>query len=136
MVRLVAILLAAALLAVLPARALAATQTNPFLPQQEQPQPSQVEEVPPPAAPVQQQDTGLDSGTATLLIVAAVALIAGIWVAITRDARRATAGRVRTRTARADPFEVPQGASPTRTARKTRKQSPAERRRRKRGRAR
>ncbi|MGB2711121.1 MAG: hypothetical protein WBC33_06355 [Conexibacter sp.] len=138
MARLVALVAVAVALAATPAAVLAAPQQNPFLPQQEQPRPSQVEEAPQQApAPVVQQDTGMDSGTATLLIIAALALLAGIWVVIARDARRATAGRVRVRSARAaEPFEVPQGGSATRASRKSRKLSAEERRRRKRGRAR
>jgi hypothetical protein len=136
-VRLVVILLVA--LAAMPASAAAAVQSNPFLPQPEQPTAGQDQapaQAPVAPAPVQQQttDTGISSGTQTLLIVAAIALIGGIWFVIARDARRATAGRVRVHTSRTDPDDQRRRA--TRPPPRGRKPSPAERRRKKRGRAR
>lgn len=136
MARIAAIVVAAALAAT-PAAAVAA-QSNPFLPQ-EAPQeaPSTPQQAPPPA-PVQQTDTDASLGGATVFAIALgiAGLLGGIWYVISRDARRATAGRTRMRTASDDPLAAPQGRSPTRAAPRSRKISAAERKRRKRGRAR
>jgi len=137
MARLAAILAVVALAAT-PAAALAAAQPNPFLPQQEQqqaPQEAPAQEAPAPQqAPAQQSgDTSIGGGTILLVIVGLAALIAGIWVVIVRDARRATKGRMRVQTSRADP-DAARRAS--RAAPRGRKLSAEERRRRKRGRAR
>lgn len=89
--------------------------------------------------PVQQapQQTEADSGsigTTDLLLIALgiAALIGGIWFVIARDARRVTAGRVRTADGE---IGAGRGGSATRAARRSRKPSTAERKRRKRGRA-
>jgi len=134
MARFVALTVVAALAAA-PAAAVAAT--NPLLPtpapQQQAPAQTQA---PAPAqtqtrAPVQNTDPNgsLAGWQVALLGLGVVALIGGIWIVIARDAKRATGGRVRTADA------APSGASATRAARRTRKLSAAERRRRKRGRA-
>jgi len=141
MVRIVALMVVAALAAT-PAAALAASTSAPSpaqsllgtppatTPTQEQPVQQQ--------APAQQTQTTVDSGSISgpqviLIALAVVALIGGIWVAISRDARRATAGRVRS----ADPELLGgRGGSATRAARRSRKLSAAEKQRRKRGRAR
>jgi len=126
-------LMAVAALAVAPAAAVAAS--NPLLPapapQQQAPQ-----QAPAPApaqtqAPVQNTDpNGSLAGWQVVLIgLGVIALIGGIWIVIVRDAKRATAGRVRAADA------APRGASATRAGRRSRKLSAEERRRRKRGRA-
>lgn len=139
MVRIVA-LIVVAVLAAAPAAALGAAQAPTpaqsllgvppsTTPAQEQP----VQQAPAQQAPAQQTeaDSGSISGAQVVLIgLAVVALIGGIWFVIARDARRATAGRVRTADA-----EV-RGGSATRAARRSRKLSAAEKQRRKRGRAR
>jgi Ni/Co efflux regulator RcnB len=141
MARIVAIVVVAALAAA-PAAAPAAprggTQRQAPAPQQSLLQDTAPQQQAP--APVQQapQQTEVDSGTiggGQLLLIGAVivALIGGIWFVIARDARRVTAGRVRT-----DDGELGagRGGSPTRAARRGRRLSAEERRRRKRGRAR
>jgi hypothetical protein len=141
MSRIAAIAVVAALVA-MPAAALAAQpQENPFLPEQEQPAPAPeappVVPTPAPApAPVETGPTPISRASLALIVLGVAALIGVIWIAIARDARRATAGRVRVRTRDADPFAVPQGGSATRAAPRSRKLSAAERKRRKRGRAR
>lgn len=82
--------------------------------------------------------TELDSGSIGLgellvITLAMVALIIGIWSVISRDARRATAGRVRATTG--EPAARRDGSA-TRSARRSRRVSTEERKRRKRGRAR
>ncbi len=138
MARLFLLIALLAALAAVPAGA--APQANPFLPAAPQVQPSQIEEAPaqqPAQAPAAQTDGGISNSTLVALLIGVGVLLTGIWVAITRDARRATVGRVRTRTSRVDdPFEVRQGRAATRAAPKSRKLSAAERKRRKRGRAR
>jgi len=141
MVRIVA-LMAVAALAATPAAALAAapaaTPAQSLLgtpPQQQAPAPAQ--EPAQQQAPAQQPQTtterGSLSGAQVLLIaLAVVALIGGIWFAIARDARRATAGRVRAADAE---LLGGRGGSATRAARRSRKLSAAEKQRRKRGRA-
>jgi hypothetical protein len=111
--------------------------------QQEQPggqllQDSATQPAPQPQQAPAQQTTELDSGSigwGDLLLIGLgiVALIGGIWFVIARDARRATAGRVRTGDAE---LGGGRGGSATRAARRTRRLSAEERRRRKRGRAR
>lgn len=131
MARFVALMVVAAL-----AGAPAAAASNPLLPQ---PAPQQQQPAPAPAQPQQAPtqttaDSGSLSGTQVLLIVIAVAaLIGGIWLVIARDARRMTAGR-----ARSSDGELlgGRGGSATRAARRSRKLSADERKRRKRGRAR
>ena len=128
-------------LAALPATAGAVT--NPFVPAPAQQAPAQ-------QAPAQQAPTptpvaptttgnggGISNGQVALLSLAAVALIAGIWMVIVRDARRATAGRVRTgRSRRDDDGAVRTGGSATKASHRSRKLSAAEKQRRKRGKAR
>jgi len=139
MLRIAAIAVVAALVA-MPATALAARQPqqNPFLPQQQQPaqEPVPAAPPPPPPAPVETGPTPLSRGSLALIALGLGVLIGGIWIFIARDARRATAGRVRVRSRGEEPFAVPQGPSPTRAAPRSRKVSAAERKRRKRGRAR
>jgi hypothetical protein len=135
MARIVA-LVVVAVLAAAPAAGVAATappepQQSPF---QQTPAPTQnaVGEQPLPAAPAPTQqtvDNGSLNGRETLLIaVGVVALIGGIWFVISRDATRGTAGRLPS-------ADSPLGGSATRAARRSRRLSPAERKRRKRGRA-
>lgn len=139
MVRIAALVVVVAL--ALPTAALAAS--NPFVPAPQQaPQnqaPTQQAPTAPAPAPVtpRTNDGGISSGQVALLSLAAVALIAGIWTVIVRDARRATAGRVRTgRARRDDDGALRTGGRATKAARRSRKVSPAERQRRKRGKAR
>jgi len=91
-------------------------------------------------APVQQapttqtevDDGSLGGGELALVGLGIAVLIGAIWLVISRDARRVTAGRVRT--ADGEPGEG-RGGSATRAARRSRRLSATERRRRKRGRA-
>jgi hypothetical protein len=89
------------------------------------------QEAPAPAPePVTTTDSGtIDRADLLLIVLVIAALMAGIWYVIARDARRATAGRVRTEPAGGV------GGSATRAGRRSRKLSADERRRRKRGRA-
>jgi hypothetical protein len=87
---------------------------------------------PVPTQTQQQNGGGVDNGQLLALAAGALALIAVIWMVIVRDARKTAGTRARTRVARSG-GEVP---SPTRRSAKSRKLSPAERRRRKRSRAR
>jgi hypothetical protein len=92
----------------------------------------------PAPAPAQTSQTEADSGSLgardALLVAAGIAaLIGGIWFVIARDARRATAGHVRTVDSAVGDGR---GGSATRSARRTRRLSADERKRRKRGRAR
>jgi hypothetical protein len=124
MARIVAIMVVA-VLAAMPAAAAAAPAPQQQSPVQQQPVP----------APAPQPVPGPESttfGPGTLLLIGLViaALIGGIWFVIARDARRATAGR-----GHAQPGGDA-GRSATRSARRSRKPSAAERQRRKRGRAR
>ena len=129
MARIVA-LMAVAVLAATPAAALAAGGARSLLQDtatQHQPAPAPVQTTP------AQQPTRVESGSIgareTLLIaLGVVALIGGIWFAIARDARRATAGRL---PSQADA----RGGSATRAARRGRRLSAEERKRRRRGRA-
>jgi hypothetical protein len=138
MARLATIVAVVALLAASPAAIAAAPQPNPFLPgagaQQGAQEPVQPQQAPVQQAPTQSTDNGIGSGTIALVVIGLIALIGGIWVVIMRDARRATAGRVRTRTSRTDPDVGRRSGS--RPPPRSRKPSPAERRRRQRGRAR
>jgi len=133
MARIVA-LMAVAVLAATPAAALAAGGARSLLQDnaaQQQPAPAPVQTTPVP------QPTRVESGSIgareTLLIaLGVVALIGGIWFAIARDARRATAGRL---PSQADAPGSGRGGSATRAARRGRRLSAEERRRRRRGRA-
>jgi uncharacterized protein YcfJ len=129
-------LLALAALAAGPSAALGAPATqeqqSPFQQAPAQSQ-NQVEEQTTPT-PVPVTQTEADNGSLStrdgLLIAAGIAaLIGGIWFVIARDAKRATGGHVRT----AD--SALGGGSATRTSRRSRRLSAAERKRRKRGRA-
>ncbi|MDO8186211.1 hypothetical protein Q5424_03785 [Conexibacter sp. JD483] len=146
MIRLAA-LLAVATLAVAPAAATAQALNDPLSPLQGQqqapisPQPNQ----PPAPAPVENRDDGDGSGPGVAIAIAVitVALIGGIWFAITRDARQHAPKRNRRHTARTDPtaeeLATPgsRGRHRTRAApRTTRRHSKQEQKRRKRGRAR
>lgn len=141
MARIVAIVVLAALAAT-PAAALAKggppePQQSPFqqAPAQSQNQVGEQPEPTPAPAPTTQTtvDDGSLSARETLLIgLGIAALIGGIWFVISRDARRATGGRVRAAGAPSDG----RGGSATRAAHRSRKLSAEERRRRKRGRAR
>ena len=89
-------------------------------------------------APAPTSQTEADSGSLGVrdgLLVAAgiAALIGGIWFVIARDAKRATAGHVRTADSA---LGDGRGGSATRSARRSRRLSADERKRRKRGRAR
>jgi len=137
MARIVA-LLVIAVFAAAPAAALAAQPPDPTQsPFQEAPPQNQVGEQPfetqAPSPPQQQQtqlDDGSIGGTEALLIgVGIVALIGGIWLVISRDAKRVTAGRV-------PAADGGFSRSATRASRRSRRLSAEERRRRKRGRAR
>ncbi len=146
MVRFVAIVVAAALAAI-PAAALGASaggsQQQTPLGQQQQHSPLQDTAPQQGPAPVQQQqqlpasqteaNSGSLSGRDVLLIgIAIVALIGGIWFVIARDAKRVTAGRLRTSDGAVGEGR---GGSATRAARRNRRLSAEERKRRKRGRA-
>jgi hypothetical protein len=145
MVRIVA-LVAVVALAAMPAAALAApgdSQQAPAPAVQEQPLlQNPVQEAPPAAttpapAPVQQTEADGTIGRGQLVVIALVivGLIGGIWFAIARDARKATAGRTHAHAAGSEDA-AGRGGSATRAARRSRKPSAAERQRRKRGRAR
>jgi hypothetical protein len=137
-------LLAVSLVAVLaaaPAGALA--QDNPFLPDQSQPQQQQQQPVTPaPPPPDDSNDDGDLSPLAVLAIGAAVVLlIGGIWVVISRDARRHAPRRDRRHSAVTNPGADERSAPGAAGLHKPksprhRKPSRAERERRKRGRAR
>jgi hypothetical protein len=144
MIRLAA-LLAAATLAVAPAAA-SAQLNDPFSPPVQQqapaaPQPNQ----PPTPAPVEDRDDGDGSGPGVAIAIGliTVALIGGIWFAITRDARQHTPRRGGKHNARTEPtadeLATPgsRGRHHTRAApRSARRHSKQEQKRRKRGRAR
>jgi glucose/arabinose dehydrogenase len=138
MARIVALLVLATL-AAMPAAALGATaaqeQQSPFQQAPAQSQNQVAEQTTPTPAPVTQ--TQADSGSLSardgiLIAIGIVALIGGIWFVIARDAKRATAGHVRTTDGA---LGDGRGGSATRSARRGRRLSGAERRRRKRGRA-
>jgi hypothetical protein len=143
MVRIVALLALLVLaLAAMPAGALAAAPAQQQSPLQQQvPAPSQNQAgaqttpAPVPAPTTQTQADTSSFGARDALLVAAgiVALIGGIWFVIARDAKRATAGHVRTSDSA---LGEGRGGSPTRSARRSRRLSADERKRRKRGRAR
>jgi len=137
MARIVA-LLVVALLAAAPAAALAAAPPDPTQsPFQQAPPQNQIEEQPTetqaPSTPAPQQtqfnDGSISGFQAVLIGIGIVALIGGIWFVIARDAKRVTAGRV-------PAADGALGRSATRAARRSRRLSAEERRRRKRGRAR
>jgi glucose/arabinose dehydrogenase len=138
MPRIVALLVLAAL-AAMPAAALgvAPAQQSPL--QQQAPAQSQNqvgEQTTPTPAPTTQTEANSGSLSARDVLLVAVgiaALIGGIWFVIARDAKRATAGRVRTADSA---LGDGRGGSATRSARRSRRLSADERRRRKRGRAR
>jgi hypothetical protein len=140
MARLVA-LVAVVALAATPAAALA--QENPFLPQQPQQQapPDPVAPVAPAPPSTSGGGDGFSSGAALLVGAIVVALIGGIWIAIARDARASAPRRQRRHSARvnpdADDRRTPGAAGRHRSKPpRHRKPSRAERKRRKRGRAR
>jgi hypothetical protein len=133
MARIVATMVVVALAAT-PAGALGATELTPEPAPQQPLLQNPVQEAPEPEpAPAPSSTTESRIGPGTLLIVggAILALIGGIWFVIARDAKRATAGRLRTQTAGGET-----GGNPTRAGHRSRRLSSAERRRRKRGRAR
>jgi hypothetical protein len=139
--RFVALIVVVAALVATPATALA--QDNPFLPPVEQQQTPGQPSAPPPPAPVEQRDDGdgLGAGVGIAIGVIAIALIAGIWFAISRDARAAAKQRRRAHTARTAPdarARATPGARGRHHPRATtrRKPSKQEQKRRKRGRAR
>jgi hypothetical protein len=137
----IAALLVLAALAAMPAAALGADPVQPQSPlQQQAPAPTQNqvgEQTTPTPAPASQTEANSGSiGTRDLLLIAAgiVALIGGIWFVIARDAKRVTAGHVRT--AADGALGEGRGGSATRSSRRNRRLSADERKRRKRGRAR
>ncbi|MFL5817227.1 MAG: hypothetical protein ACJ76L_06455 [Conexibacter sp.] len=142
MARIVALLVLAAFAAT-PSSALGKTaaqeQQSPF--QQQAPAPTQDQvgaQTTPAPAPAQTSQTEADSGSLStrdglLIAVGIVALIGGIWFVIARDAKRATAGHIRTSDSG---LGDGRGGSATRSARRNRRLSADERKRRKRGRAR
>ena len=140
MARIVALLVLAAFSAI-PAAALGAAPAQQQSPLQQAPAPTQEQvgaQTTPAPAPAQTSQTEADSGsigTRDGLLIAAgiVALIGGIWFVIARDAKRATAGHVRTADSA---LGEGRGGSATRSARRSRRLSADERKRRKRGRAR
>jgi glucose/arabinose dehydrogenase len=141
MLRIVALLVLAALAAP-PAAALAAAPAQQQPLQQQAPAPSQNQAgeqtttpTPTPAPTTQTQADSSSFGKRDLLLVAAgiVVLIGGIWFVIARDAKRATAGHVRPADSA---LGEGRGGSATRSARRSRRLSADERKRRKRGRAR
>ncbi|MDW5594602.1 hypothetical protein VSS74_09655 [Conexibacter stalactiti] len=130
-------------LAAMPAAALA--QENPFVPPLQQQAPSQpAPSTPPPPAPVEDRDDDDGFGGAAVAVVGliVIALIGGIWFAISRDARRHAPDRRRVHTARTEPdaaeLATPgsRGRHHTRSAPRSRKPSRQEQKRRKRGKAR
>jgi len=138
--RIVALIAVVAALVALPATALA-QDANPFLPDTPAPQ----QNTPPPPAPVEEDggdDGDLGGGVVIGIGIAVVALIGGIWFAITRDARRAAPQHRRPHTARTEPDAAARatpgsrGRHATRVAARGRKHSKQEQKRRKRGRAR
>jgi hypothetical protein len=139
MVRIVALLVLASC-AAMPATALGAAPAQQQAPFQQAPAQSQnqVGEQPTPTpvpAPTSQTEanSGSIGASETLLIVAGIAvLIGGIWFVIARDAKRVTAGRVRTADSS---LGEGRGGSATRAGRRSRRLSADERKRRKRGRA-
>ncbi|HEX7292481.1 MAG TPA: hypothetical protein VF250_15285 [Conexibacter sp.] len=135
MARIVALIVAATLAAA-PAAGLAAAPPDPTQsPFQQAPSQNQVGEQPEPTptpAPREVDDGSIGGREALLIGVGVVALIGGIWVVISRDAKRATAGLVRSGDGA---LGEGRGGSATRAARRTRRLSAAERRRRRRGRA-
>jgi glucose/arabinose dehydrogenase len=141
MIRIVALLVLAAL-AAMPVAALGAApaqQQSPLqqqVPAQSQNQVGETTTTAPTPAPTTQ--TEADSGSlgvrdGLLVAVGIAALIGGIWFVIARDAKRATAGHVRTADSAVGEGR---GGSATRSARRNRRLSADERKRRKRGRAR
>ncbi|HEV7774722.1 MAG TPA: hypothetical protein VGO48_15685 [Conexibacter sp.] len=139
MVRIIALAVLVAL-AAMPVAALGAAPTQQQSPlQQQAPAQSQNqvgEQTTPTPAPVTQ--TQADNGSLStrdglLIAVGIAALIGGIWFVIARDAKRATAGHVRTADSA---LGEGRGGSATRSSRRSRRLSADERRRRKRGRAR
>lgn len=141
--RFVALIAVVAALVAFPAAALA-QDANPFLPDSGQGTPQQ--NTPPPPAPVEEDssddDGDMGAGVVIGIGLAVVLLIGGIWIAISRDARRAAPGHRRTHTARTEPDALARatpgsrGRHATRPAPRGRKHSKQERARRKRGRAR
>jgi hypothetical protein len=141
MVRIVALLVLAAFAAT-PAAALGAAPAQQQSPlQQQAPAQSQNQvgeqttptPAPAPTTQTQANDTSFGARDALLVAVGLAVLIGGIWFVIARDAKRATAGRVRTADSA---LGDGRGGSATRSARRSRRLSADERRRRKRGRAR
>jgi heme A synthase len=141
MARIVA-LLAVAVLAATPAAGLAAAPAQQQSPlQQQAPAPTQDQvgqQTTTAPAPVQTSQTEADGGSfgardALLVALGIAALIGGIWFVIARDAKRVTAGHMRTSDSA---LGEGRGGSATRASRRSRRLSADERKRRKRGRAR
>jgi hypothetical protein len=142
MVRIVALLIVG-VLAALPAASMAATaapepQQSPFQQTPAQSQNQVGEQQAPVQAPAPSSQTEADSGSigtgqGILIALGIAALIGGIWFVIARDARRATAGRVRTA---GGAVADGRSGSATRAGHRSRRMSAEERKRRKRGRAR
>lgn len=146
MTRFVALLLTILLAALAATPSAALAQDNPFAPGngQQQQAPS-LPQGPPPPAPVDDSSNdgdGLTPAVGIAIGVVVLALIGGIWFAITRDARQAAPERRRVHTARTEP-DAEARATPgsrgrhhTRSSGRRRKPSKQEQKRRKRGRAR
>lgn len=144
MVRIAALLAVTALTALtaMPAAALAAApaQQQPFQQQAPAPSQNQVGEqtttpapAPAPTTQTQADTSSFGARDVLLVVVGIVALIGAIWFVIARDAKRATAGHVRPADSA---LGEGRGGSATRSARRSRRLSADERKRRKRGRAR
>lgn len=133
----IAALLVLATLAAMPAAALGAAPAQQPL-QQQAPAPSQNQvgeqtTTPTPTpAPTQASDRSFGARDILLVVAGIVALIGAIWFVIARDAKRATAGHVRPADSA---LGEGRGGSATRSARRSRRLSADERKRRKRGRA-
>ena len=130
MARIVAIAVAA-VLAATPAAVSAADSTGLLQDTATQPAPAPVQQAPTTQTTV--DDGSIGAGELLLIGLGIAVLFGGIWFVISRDARRATAGRIRTVDGG---LGEGRGGSATRSGHRTRRLSTAERKRRKRGRAR
>jgi hypothetical protein len=130
MARIVAIVVAV-MLAATPAAALAADPPALLQDTATQQAPVPVQQTPTTQTTV--DDGSIGTGELLLIGLGIAVLFGGIWFVISRDARRATAGRIRTVDGG---MGEGRGGNATRAGHRTRRLSAAERKRRKRGRAR